>query len=162
MPHRHAPPSRSGPAIVALALVLLVIAGGVLGAAYYFVLREEEVPAAPREVEIGLDVPEQVIPFDRPTVDERTGAWILEFEAQKPWREPGVVEALLQRARDCRDFVSDGRFARLYPEAPRTVRLRIICTRPLHGETGDRVRAGLAEIEGIEIELLGLDPAEFR
>jgi hypothetical protein len=162
MPHRRAPPTRSGPAIVVLALVLFVIAGGVLGAAYYFVIREEEKPAESPEVEVGLEVPEQVIPFDRPTVDERTGAWSLEFEAQKPWREPGVIEALLQRARDCRDFVSDGSFARLYPEAPKNVRLRIICTRPLRGEPGDRVRAGLAEIEGIEIELRGFDPAEFR
>ncbi|MHC4137227.1 MAG: hypothetical protein ACYTDU_09620 [Planctomycetota bacterium] len=160
MPHRHTPPTRSGPVIIALAILLLVIAGGVLGAAYYLVLREEEKPAAPPEV--GLDVPEQVIPFDRPTVDERTGAWVLEFEAHQRWREPGAVDALLDRARACRDFVRDGRFARLYPEAPKSVRLRIICAQPLRGDTGDRLRAGLDQVEGIEIELRGLDPAEFR
>ena len=160
MPHRHPPPTRSGPVIIALAVLLLVIAGGVLGAAYHFVVREEEKPPEPPEV--GLDVPEQVIPFDQPTVDERTGAWVLEFEAQEPWREPGTVEAVLERARDCRDFVRDGRFARLYPEAPQSVRLRITCSRPLRGDTADRLRAGLAGIEGIEIELRGLDPAEFR
>jgi hypothetical protein len=140
-----------------------VIAGGVLGAAYYFVIREKEEakpPAAPPEV--GLDVPDQVIPFDRPTVDERTGEWVLEFEAQQQWREPGSVDEVIERARACRDFVKDGRFARLYPEAPERVRLRIVCARPLRGGTGDRLRAGLDAIEGLEIELRGLDPEEFR
>ena len=161
MPHRQPRPASSGPAI-ALAIVLLLIAGGVLGGAYYFVLHEKEgeSPASPPEV--GLDVPEHVIPFDRPMVDERTGAWVLEFEAHQRWREPGAVDALLERVRACRDFVEDGRFARLYPEAPDVVRLRILCAHPLRGDTGDRLRATLAEVEGIEIELRGLDPAEFR
>ncbi len=162
MPHRQPPPTRSGPAIV-LAIVLLVVAGGVLAAAYHFVLREGDgEPPAPAPPEVGLDVPDEVIPFDRPTVDERTGEWVLEFEAQQRWREPGAIEEVLERARACRDFVRDGRFARVYPEAPERVRLRIICAQPLRGDTGDRLRAGLKEIEGLEIELRGLDPSEFR
>ena len=163
MPHRHPPPTRSGPAIVLLAIVLLVIAAGVLWAAYHFVLREAEPgPAVPAPPEVGLDVPDEVIPFDRPVVDERTGEWVLEFEAPQRWREPGAVEEVLERARACRDFVRDGGFARVYPEAPQRVRLRIICAQPLRGDTGDRLRAGLKKIEGLEIELRGLDPAEFR
>jgi hypothetical protein len=161
VPHHPPRPSSSGPAI-ALAIVLLVIAGGVLGGAYYFVIHEneEEPPAAPPEV--GLDVPEQVIPFDRPTVDERTGEWVLEFEANQRWRDPGAVEELLERVRACRDFVKDGSFARVYPEASKNVRLRIICAHPLRGETGERLRTALAEVEGLEIELRGLDPEDFR
>lgn len=154
MPHRHAPPTRSGPAIVGLAIALFVIAGGVLAAAYHFVLRDaDEEPPAPAPPEVGLDVPDEVIPFDRPVVDERTGEWVLEFEAQQRWREPGAVEEVLERARACRDFVRDGGFARVYPEAPKRVRLRIVCAQPLRGDTGDRLRAGLKQIEGLEIEL---------
>jgi len=164
MHHRHPAPSRSGPVVIVLAILLLVVAGGVLGAAYYLVIHEEEEqPAtAPAENEVGLDVPEQVIPFDRPTVDERTGAWVLEFEANQRWRDPGAVDALLERVRACRDFVEDGSFARLYPEASKNLRLRIICAHPLRGDPGDRLRAALAEVEGLEIEIRGLDPEEFR
>ncbi|MHC5051902.1 MAG: hypothetical protein ACYTGK_14975, partial [Planctomycetota bacterium] len=139
------------------------IAGGVLGAAYYFVIHEEEAEQpAPAPPEVGLDVPDLVIPFDRPTVDEKTGEWVLEFEAQQRWREPGSVDEVLDRARACRDFIKDGSFARVYPEAPERVRLRITCAHPLRGGTGDRLREGLKKIEGLEIELRGLDPAEFR
>jgi hypothetical protein len=163
MPHRHPPPSRSGPVVVVLALLLLLVAGGVLGAAYYLVIHEDEQgKPAPSEDEVGLDAPEHVIPFDQPTVDERTGAWVLEFEAYQRWREPGAVEAVVERARACRDFVRDGRFARCYPEAPGDVSLRIICAHPARGDTAERLRTALAGIEGLEIELRGLDPEELR
>jgi len=161
MPHHQPRPASSGPAI-ALAIGLLVIAGGVLGGAYYFVISEkgEEPPATPPEV--GLDVPEQVIPFDRPTVDERTGEWVLEFEANQRWRDPGAVDELLERVRACRDFVKDGSFARVYPEASKSVRLRILCAHPLRGDTGERLRLALAEVEGLEIELRGPDQDDSR
>ena len=62
--------------------------------------------------------------------------------------------------RECRDFVKDGSFARVYPEASKIIRLRIICAHPLRGDAGERLRTALAEIEGLEIEIRGLDPED--
>ena len=150
---RMAPEGFNATAAILVAGLLLLLGGLGLAATWYFVVHsdiETPAPRGPRD-EVGIGMDEGEIPFDQPTVDAATGEWVMELEAV--WQSPESLEATKTRARACQDFLRDGSFHRLYPEASKVVRLQVQCFNWPHGRPRYDLKAWLDALQGLEVEV---------
>ena len=153
MDRRRTEPQGFDAAAAILVAVVLVLLGGLgLAGAWYFVKHSRmEKTEPPPSDEVGIEIEDREIPFDQPIVDESTGEWLMELEAVGA--SPATLEALKVRARACQDFLRDGSFHRLYPEASKKVRLRVSCFNWPFGRARDDLEGWLEALEGLDAEV---------